>query len=70
MYETRTRNLFSQLPMGSLPLSGGGESIRALGAHMCGVAFLPAAGFLYLDDEEWNSQVGIGLEPPAPREAD
>ncbi len=70
MYETITQNMFSQLSLGAITLSGAGESIRTLGDRMCGYAFLPAAGLLRLEDEEWNLQAGIGLEPPAFTEAD
>ena len=70
MYETRNQNMFSQLSLGSIALSGAGESIRALGAHMCGLAFLPVAGIQQPEDEEWNLQTGFGLEPAALTEAD
>ena len=70
MYETSTQNMFARLSLGSITLSGAGESIRSLGDRMCGFAFLPAAGIQQLEDEEWNLQAGVGLEPSAWSEAD
>ena len=70
MYETTTQSMFSRMSLGSITLTGAGESIRSLGDRMCGFAFLPAAGIQQFEDEEWNLQASIGLEPAAYSEAD